>query len=118
VILQTLLEKWDRDKEQRKVMAEIIREYGLSHEALNAELNRGFGVERQEFEGKCSFVSTTIRSKSAETMESNSLGMVLTSIPFSTQYEYTPSYNDFGHTDDNEHFFAQMDFLRPSYSGL
>lgn len=32
---------------------------------------------------------------------------------FSTQYEYSPSYNDFGHTDGNEHFFAQMDFLTP-----
>jgi hypothetical protein len=37
----------------------------------------------------------------------------LTSIPFGTQYEYTPSYNDFGHTDDDEHFFRQMDFLSP-----
>jgi hypothetical protein len=36
-----------------------------------------------------------------------------TSVPFSTQYEYTPSYNDFGHTDDKAHFFAQMDFLTP-----
>jgi hypothetical protein len=39
--------------------------------------------------------------------------MVLTSLPFSTQYEYTPSYHDFGHTEDNEHFFAQMDYLTP-----
>jgi hypothetical protein len=37
----------------------------------------------------------------------------LTSVPFSTQYEYTPSYNDFGHTDDKAHFFRQMDFLSP-----
>jgi hypothetical protein len=29
------------------------------------------------------------------------------------QYEYSPSYNDFGHTDDNEHFWRQMDFLTP-----
>jgi hypothetical protein len=34
-------------------------------------------------------------------------------VPFSTQYEYTPSYNDFGHTDDKAHFFRQMDFLTP-----
>jgi hypothetical protein len=27
--------------------------------------------------------------------------------------EYTPSYNDFGHTDDDAHFWAQMDFLTP-----
>jgi DNA modification methylase len=43
----------------------------------------------------------------------NSVGLIVTSVPFSTQYEYTPSYNDFGHSDDNAHFFRQMDFLSP-----
>jgi hypothetical protein len=38
----------------------------------------------------------------------------VTSIPFSSQYEYTPSYNDFGHSDDNAHFWQQMDFLTPN----
>ena len=42
-----------------------------------------------------------------------SVHMVLTSIPFSTQYEYTPSFNDFGHSDSNEHFWQQMDYLTP-----
>ena len=46
-------------------------------------------------------------------METDSVGLIVTSIPFSTQYEYSPSYNDFGHTDDNAHFWAQMDFLTP-----
>jgi hypothetical protein len=31
----------------------------------------------------------------------------------STQYEYSPNFCDFGHTDDNEHFFRQMNFLTP-----
>jgi hypothetical protein len=48
-----------------------------------------------------------------ERMEENSAGLILTSIPFSTQYEYSPNYADFGHTDHNEHFFQQMDFLTP-----
>jgi hypothetical protein len=33
--------------------------------------------------------------------------------PVLHQYEYSPSYNDFGHTDDNAHFWRQMDFLTP-----
>jgi hypothetical protein len=37
----------------------------------------------------------------------------VTSIPFANHYEYTPSYNDFGHTDDNAHFWMQMDYLTP-----
>jgi hypothetical protein len=44
---------------------------------------------------------------------SDSVDLIVTSIPFATQYEYTPSYNDFGHTDDNAHFWQQMDFLTP-----
>ncbi len=46
-------------------------------------------------------------------MPEASVGLILTSIPFATQYEYTPSYNDFGHTDDNAHFWQQMDYLTP-----
>jgi hypothetical protein len=40
-------------------------------------------------------------------------GRGLITIPLGTQYEYSPSYNDFGHTDDERHFWAQMDFLTP-----
>src|SRR5687767_6925355 len=43
----------------------------------------------------------------------NSVDLILTSIPFSSQYEYTPSYNDFGHSESNAEFFKQMDFLTP-----
>lgn len=112
-ILQSLLDKWERDKEQRAVMTEIIRTYGLSHEALNSEITRGFGVDRQEVSGEW---FTTINNDSVEELRScaeGSIHLMLTSIPFSTQYEYSPNYNDFGHTDDNNHFFAQMDYLTP-----
>ena len=44
-------------------------------------------------------------------MEDNSIDLIHTSIPFSNHYEYTPSYNDFGHNDDNARFFEQMDYL-------
>lgn len=43
----------------------------------------------------------------------NSVGLVLTSIPFSSQYEYSPNYADFGHSEGNAEFFQQMDFLTP-----
>jgi len=46
-------------------------------------------------------------------MTTESVDEVITSIPFSNHYEYTPSYNDFGHTDDNGHFWEQMDYLTP-----
>ncbi len=46
-------------------------------------------------------------------MPDDSVDLIVTSIPFSTQYEYTPSYRDFGHTDNDLHFWRQMDFLTP-----
>ncbi|MCE4552526.1 DNA methyltransferase, partial [Xanthomonas hortorum] len=44
-------------------------------------------------------------------MADDSVDLIVTSIPFANHYEYSPSYNDFGHTDDNAHFWAQMDHL-------
>jgi DNA modification methylase len=46
-------------------------------------------------------------------MADDSVDLVVTSIPFGNHYEYSESYNDFGHTDDHGHFFEQMDFLTP-----
>ncbi len=42
------------------------------------------------------------------------MDLIVTSIPFSNHYEYTPSYNDLGHNEDTERFFQQMDFLAPN----
>ena len=49
----------------------------------------------------------------AARMPDNYAALILTSVPFSTQYIYSASYNDFGHCDDNGHFFRQFDFLTP-----
>lgn len=43
----------------------------------------------------------------------NSIGLSVTSIPFSDQYAYSPSVHDFGNCDSNDDFFAQMDYLLP-----
>jgi DNA modification methylase len=43
----------------------------------------------------------------------NSIHLSLTSIPFSDQYAYSPSINDFGNCESNDDFFAQMAYLIP-----
>lgn len=43
----------------------------------------------------------------------NSVGLSVTSIPFSSQYSYSPSVHDFGNVDSDEEFFQQMDYLIP-----
>src|ERR1700737_1913178 len=71
------------------------------------------GVERVEVSGEGWVLVNNDCVEETRTMAANSFRLILTSIPFSTQYEYSPNYADFGHTDNNEHFFQQMDFLTP-----
>ena len=112
-IRRTLEAKWERHKEQAAIMAGIIREYGLAREALTRALTRSIGVERVEARGKRWLAVNNDSVLETRVMTDASVHLILTSIPFATQYEYTPSYNDFGHTDDNTHFWAQMDYLTP-----
>ena len=105
--------KWLRHVELQSTMAEIIRSHGLNTGAITAELTRTIGIERVAASGNGWLVANNDCVVETAAMETDSVDMVLTSIPFANHYEYTPSYNDFGHTDDNAHFWAQMDFLTP-----
>ncbi|MEB2597964.1 DNA methylase N-4, partial [Corynebacterium amycolatum] len=114
-VRRTLERKWAQHKEQVARMTEIIKEFGLSHAAMIQTLSRAMGVERVEVRapgGEYVLVNNDCVNETRR-MASDSVGLVLTSIPFSTQYEYSPNFADFGHTDSNAHFFQQMDFLVP-----
>lgn len=112
-VLASLLEKWRRDTEMRERMSKIIQEYGLNHVAMAQVLTRSIGVERIEAAGEGWLVANNDCVAETRGMAEDSVDLVVTSIPFANHYEYSPSYNDFGHTDDNEHFWRQMDFLTP-----
>jgi len=106
--------KWKQHNEMVAKMSELINEYGLSEDAMANELTRAMGVKRIEVCGdnyRCINNDSVLETTA---MEENSVGLIVTSIPFSTQYEYSPNYSDFGHTDNNEHFFKQMDYLTPN----
>ncbi len=105
--------KWAQHNAMVARMGEIIREYGLAHEAMAASLRRSIGVERQEVAGEGYRLVNADAVEETAAMATDSVDLIVTSIPFATQYEYTPSYNDFGHTEDNAHFWAQMDYLTP-----
>jgi hypothetical protein len=112
-VLQNLKTKWTRYEERAKRMSELIQKYGLSQEAMIQSLTRSMGIERVEVTGERYRLVNNDCVEELQQVTSNSVSLILTSIPFSTQYEYTPSYNDFGHTESNSHFFKQMDFLTP-----
>jgi len=109
-----LEKKWRQHDELVANMTAIIRRYGLSGAAMAEALQRTFGVVRQEERGEgWTLVNNDCVDETA-LMEDDSVDLILTSIPFSTQYEYSPSYNDFGHTDHDGHFWEQMDYLTPN----
>ncbi len=112
-IRRTLEEKWARHVAQSAHMAEIIRTYGLARVAEADTLRRSIGVERVEVAGDGYRLINNDCVEETRRLDADSVDLIVTSIPFSTQYEYTPSYNDFGHTDSTEHFWRQMDFLTP-----
>lgn len=110
-IRKQLERKWQQHKEMVKKMTDIIREFGLSTVAMAHNLTRSLGIERVEISGERYKIVNNDSVLETAGMEENSVGLILTSIPFSTQYEYSPNYADFGHTDNNAHFFEQMDYL-------
>lgn len=116
-VRKSLEKKWKNHIKQLKIMTDIIKQYGLSHTEMAQHLARKMGVERIEVKGK-NFTAVNndnvIELANTELYPDNSVGLGLTSIPFSTQYEYSPNYADFGHSESNEEFWRQMDYLTPN----
>ncbi|MDW9902110.1 DNA methylase N-4 [Sinorhizobium meliloti] len=112
-VLRTLQGKWEAHNRMVENMSEIIREHGLDKLSAAEVLTRSIGVERIEAKGEGWLVANNDCVDETRSMPDNSVDLIVTSIPFSNHYEYTPSYNDFGHTDSDDHFFQQMDFLTP-----
>lgn len=112
-ILQVLKQKWQQHNYLTDKMTEIIKKHGLSSASMLYKMARSIGVERVEIKGKYYTAVNNDCILEAEQMEEGSIDLIHTSIPFSNHYEYTPSYNDFGHNKNTEKFFEQMDYLSP-----
>ncbi|WP_322979169.1 DNA methyltransferase [Pseudomonas sp. C11] len=112
-VLRTLMDKWRQHTEMVSNMTAIIKEHGLNSLSMQDVLARTIGVERIEVSGDQFRVANNDCVLEAQAMAENSVDLIVTSIPFSNHYEYTPCYEDFGHTEDNAHFWEQMDFLTP-----
>jgi SAM-dependent methyltransferase len=112
-VLRTLQAKWTQHEELVSAMTDIIKKYGLNQLAMQETLARSIGVERIEVKGDLFTVANNDCVDEARRQPENHVDLIVTSIPFANHYEYCPSYNDFGHTDDNGHFWEQMDFLTP-----
>ena len=113
-IKKALLHKWAQHEEMQAQMTEIVRKYGLSNTGRFDDMRRTIGVERVEVTGTNYRAVNNDCVDELNRMAENSVDEIVTSIPFGNHYEYTPSYNDFGHNPDTEKFFEQMDYLTPN----
>lgn len=113
-IFDALMEKWSLHNEMQTKMGEIVRKYGLHQRDAIESMARSIGVNRVEVIGKRFTAVNNDCVEETAKMEDNSIDLIVTSIPFSNHYEYTPSYNDFGHNENNDRFFEQMDYLTPN----
>lgn len=112
-IKEALEQKWGRHERMVDRMVEIVKKYGLSGAGKENTLKRKMGVETVKVEGKRYTAVHDDCVEETRRMESNSVGLIHTSIPFGNHYEYSSNYNDFGHNQNTERFFEQMDFLTP-----
>jgi DNA modification methylase len=110
-VVDTLKAKWAAHDVMVAKMVAIVREYGLSSLSMAVALTRALGCERVEASGERYTVVNNDNVLETRSLPDNSLGLIMTSPAFGNQYEYSASYNDFGHTTDPDHFFQQMDFL-------
>ena len=114
-VRDNLLTKWQEDDALTDTMSDILREFGLDATAVSAELARAMGVERAAWSGPdWEIVLNDSVVEWRDHVDAESMGFIVTSIPFGGKYEYSPNYADFGHVDDNGQFWWQMDYLTPS----
>jgi DNA modification methylase len=112
-VKRRLEKKWERDKQLRVKMREIMQKYGLSNAGKAEELTRSLGIKRTEVRGNNYHLINNDSILESKNMADDNIGLIVTSIPFANQYEYSANYMCMGHTDSNQHFFQQMDFLTP-----
>ena len=112
-IYKSFMQKWKQHREMVEKMTQIVRENGLFGLHAEEKMMRWMFASREEKSGKLWRAINNDNVLECQDMPGNSIGLIVTSIPFSNHYEYTPTYNDFGHNEDNDRFFEQMDYLTP-----
>lgn len=112
-IYRALMKKWEQHKTMQQKLRDIVKKYGLSERLAAIRMARSIGVDRVEFKGKAWTAVNNDCCEETAKMPDSSIDLIVTSIPFSNHYEYTASYNDFGHNESTARFFDQMDYLSP-----
>lgn len=112
-IKKSLENKWHRHKILVQKMTEIIKENGLSDINILSDVKRTLGVHRKEFVSQNSRLINNDSCEEIKRIESNSIDLTVTSIPFSDLFEYAENYADMGQSNGDDEFFSHLDYLTP-----
>ncbi len=112
-VYDALMGKWKQHKELVGIMTDIIKEYGLNNAGRVGEMQRSIQTTRREERGDHWTAVNNDNVLEMRRMADNSVDLIVTSWPFSDHYEFSESYNDFGHNDGDTGFFEQMEYLTP-----
>ncbi|MDB6080543.1 MAG: methylase [Akkermansiaceae bacterium] len=113
-LVSVLQGKWSRHEALVERQTALLRQYRLNS-TLTMELARSLvdGAERTALRGQRFEIAHNDCVLELLQTPDDSHHLQLTSIPFGNQYEYSPTFNDFGHNPGDAGFFAQMDHLVP-----
>jgi DNA modification methylase len=112
-VWRALTDKWTKHIELQNEMVALVKKYGLNSDKIRSDMKRKIFKNRQEMKIENATIYNNDSVQEIANLETDSMDMVLTSIPFGDHYEYSDNYNDFGHNHGNDKFFEQMDYLTP-----
>lgn len=112
-IAQTLQRKWQQHDILMERMQAIVKQYGLSRRSLEQDLRRKIGVTRHVEKGHWFTTANNDCVDELRGMDTDSIGLIHTSIPFGNHYEYTTQKEDFGYNSTDGEFWQQMSYLIP-----
>ena len=98
-------------------MLDLVRQYGLNSNLIKSQMQRQLFMQGDKVQiGNATLYNNdnTVILADGKEIADNSVGLIVTSIPFGDHYEYSEYYNDYGHNNGNGEFFKQMDFLTPN----
>lgn len=110
-IVQSLNDKWKKHTEMHREMSAAMRSVGLGL-TLNRPLMSA-QLTRQETHGQTYRMINGDSCEELKHLPDNSIGLSVSSWPFSDQYMYSASLRDLGNNDGDEDFFNQMGFILP-----
>ena len=93
-IYKSFMQKWAQHRQMVAKMTDIVRENGLFGLQAEEKMMRWMFASREEKSGKLWKAINNDNVLECQKMEDNSVDLIVTSIPFSNHYEYTPCYDE------------------------